>query len=123
MNGNRSRMYSDLSPARRSLVNAMSSLGFGRIEGVTVTGREPCTESVGQVVEDVKIGLPKAIRRGDADFELKGQVQHLFSIFDSLVDGYLDRIEVRDGLPVHVAILHKGVDLDSLPRKVSRTAR
>ncbi len=96
---------SSLSPARRSLVELMQRVNFGRIEGLVIRGGEPVLEDLGtRVVLEVKFGgengpRPEAAAAAAADFALKRQVVELFGHFDRLGDGRIEVLTVKHGLP------------------------
>lgn len=98
-------MKSELSPARRRLVEKMQGLNHGRIEWVPVRGGEPVLEPATRVVREFRTGKtngprPEAAR---ADFALKAEVIEFFDWLDSVGDGVIERIDVREGLPCGMA--------------------
>jgi hypothetical protein len=92
---------SGLSAARRRLVELFQRINFGRVKNLTVRNGEPTFDPPPRVVTEVKFAAENGPRseRCAGDFALKAQVIELFAAFDSLGDGVIDVIEVKNGLP------------------------
>ena len=92
-----------LSPGRRSLVELMQRVNFGRIEGLTVCRGEPVFDDAAppRVVLEVKFGADNGPRREAAipDFALKQQVVDLFAHLDRFRDARIEALTVKHGLP------------------------
>jgi hypothetical protein len=99
MSGN--AMKSDLSVARRRLVELMQRLDFGTVEGLRVQAGEPVFDPPPRVVRDVKFGPESAPRpaRGGEDYALKSQVVDLLRLLDEVGSGTIESITVLHGLP------------------------
>ena len=97
---------SSLSPARQRLVELMSEIGFGRIEGLPVRAGEPVLNASLRVFREVSFGkgqMPRTRPVSD-DFALKQEVLDLFSHLDGIGDGRVSKLELRHGLPVRLHI-------------------
>jgi hypothetical protein len=91
---------SELSDANRRLVELMSEVGFGTVEGLQVRGGEPAFCPPPKVTVVLKLdgdGEPPV--RASADVALKAPVVRLLRQLDRLGDGTVLSIEVRHGLP------------------------
>lgn len=100
------RLKSDLSEARRRLVESMQRINFGRIEQLTVVSGNPMLESAAKVVSTHKLkgaNVPR-VELNAPDFLLKQEVSELFRILDELEDGLIALIEVKHGLPFLVEV-------------------
>lgn len=100
------RTKSALSPKRRSLVELMSSIGFGRIENLTVVSGEPDLSPLPKITREIKLGCASCPRPEMAleDFVLRAQVVDLFWHLDQVGTGQLDVLEIKDGLPFRVFV-------------------
>jgi len=97
---------SDLSPARRRLVEGMQDLGFGRYKHLVVVNGDPLFNPAPRRYQDRRLTGPNRRRQEVqlADFVLKEQVVHLFEEFDALRNGVIAVLEVRDGLPYNMTL-------------------
>jgi len=96
----------DLSPAQRRLLELMQHIGFGHIERLAVRGGEPVFDPPPRVVRKVKIGgengpRPEAV---STDFCLKREVLELFEHLAELVNGTVQRLEVKAGVPFSLEV-------------------
>jgi len=91
---------SQLSPARRWLVEQMQILGYGRIKHLVVSNREPVVNPPPKLCPRRKLTGPRQRPREIpcGDFILKEQVVNLFDELDSMSSGVI-AVDVRDGLP------------------------
>ena len=92
---------SNVSAARRRLIELMQQINFGRIEGLFVRNGEPALDPPPKVFLEVKFGgengpRPEAIV---GDFALKAQVVELLNHFDRLKDARIDVLTIKHGLP------------------------
>ena len=96
---------SSLSTALRQLLETMQRLGFGRIEGLTIQGGEPCFHPPPKIIKEIKMGAENGPRPELTydDFNLKSQVAELFSHLSHLSDGSVV-IEVKHGLPFRLVV-------------------
>ncbi len=94
-------MKTDLSPARRRLVEKMQRLNFGRIEGLHVRSGEPAFDPPPRIIRSVKLGGDNGPRHEATkdDFMMKTAVRELFDILNQIGDGVVECIDVRHGLP------------------------
>jgi hypothetical protein len=92
---------SDLSPARRRLVELFQSLHFGRIEGLVVRGGEPILDPPTRIFRERKFAGESGPRpKGRlADFVLSEQHLALLCWLDEIRDGVVAKVVVKDGLP------------------------
>jgi hypothetical protein len=95
-----------LSADRGRLLALMQSINFGHIEGLDVRSGEPILDPLPRVVRELKFGGDNAPRseRDIQDFLLKSQVVELFKEFDRLVNGRVELLEVKHGLPFRMFI-------------------
>jgi hypothetical protein len=100
---NSPRRLSDLSPARRRLVELMQSLHYGRIESLAVRAGEPIFNPPPVATREVKFGADAPPERG-GDFLLKAQVVELLARLARLGDGTVPLIEVKGGLPFRMLL-------------------
>ena len=98
---NSSTTKGTLSPQRRRLVERMQCLHFGQIVDLCIRDGQPVLDPPPRLVHDRKLGSEPLARPSFAgeDFLLKEQVVALFDYFDRIVDGVIDSIEVKHGLP------------------------
>jgi hypothetical protein len=97
---------SDLSPARRHLIELLQELNFGRIEGLRVCHGEPVFEPPPRVIREHKFGGesgPHPRLQAD-DFLLKEQVVDLCRQLDAIGDGVIAVLEVKHGLPFRMLV-------------------
>lgn len=102
---------SDLSPARRRLVELMQQINYGQIEGLEVRGGEPVFDPRPGVRYEVKLGAKDSAPRPESaaqDFHLKPALVALFERFDELVDVKIERVEVQGGLPFKLVYCAEG---------------
>jgi len=92
---------SDLTPARRWLVENMQEIGFGRIKQLVIGNGQPLKRPPPRMYRDHRLTGGNCRRREAQilDFILKDQVVHLFEEFDRIGNGVISSLEVRDGLP------------------------
>jgi hypothetical protein len=102
---------SDLTAARRWLVENMQKIGYGRIKHLVIVNGQPLTDPPPRMYRDHRLTGPNSRRREEQlpDFILKEQVVKLFEEFDRIGSGVIARLEVRDGLPY-------GMTLEQLAR-------
>lgn len=93
--------FKRLTPARRQFVRMMQAINYGEVRHLAIRDGQPVMEPAPVVVRAVKFGAENGARRETAteDFALKAQVVELFSEFDRLGTGEVERIEVKGGLP------------------------
>lgn len=97
---------SDLSPARRRLVEVMQDVNFGRIQNLHVVDGEPVFVPPTRVVREIKLGGENGPRpEADfADFTLKSQVVDLFHHFELLGEGVVEVLDIKHGLPFRMTV-------------------
>jgi hypothetical protein len=95
-----------LSPKRQRLVEVMQSVGFGRIEHLSVRSGEPTFEPRPTVIRHIKLGADSALRPETAlnDFQLKGEVREMFEHLTRIGNGSVRCIEVKYGLPFSMTL-------------------
>jgi hypothetical protein len=95
---------SELSSARRRLVQAMQAIGFGRVRGLRVRAGEPVLSGEARIEREVRVGLPTGARheRELRDLEFKAAHRDLFALLSEAGDAVVECLEVRDGLPYRV---------------------
>jgi hypothetical protein len=104
--------FSQLSGPRQALVRLCQALNFGSVYSLDVRGGDPVLDSKPLVLYDLKLDADEGPRPEMAagDFELSQEVRRLLVKLDELQDGWIERIEVRAGIPRRMAVeaFHKG---------------
>jgi len=79
-------------------------MGFGKIVGLTVCGREPVFGPGTEVLSDVKLNTAEISRPelGMRDFVLRDEMVRLFAELDSICNGVIEQLEIREGIPVRM---------------------
>jgi len=97
----RTQTKSSLSPARKSLLELMQKINFGRIEGLLIDDGEPVLNSSFRIVRKIRFGAENCPRREFKanDFVLKTQVVDFFIQLEHLKNGTVNGLEIKDGLP------------------------
>ena len=94
-----------LPPCRR-LVALLTSIGFGRIEQLTIRGGEPIFDDALRVIRTIKIaGTRQPALRPDGDPALRREPLDLIALIQRVGDGVLSRIEIAHGLPLFVEVV------------------
>jgi len=94
---------SQVSPARKWLIETMQRLGYGRIKHLIIVNREPITNPPPKICPRRKLFGPRhhpGTIPSD-DFILREHVVNLFNELDTMVNGII-AIDVRDGLPCDI---------------------
>jgi hypothetical protein len=96
--------FSDLSPARRTLVRLCQSLNYGQIQDIRVQDGDPVLDAAPEVLIELKLDADETSRPELelADFELRDEVCRLMARLDELKNGTIGCIEVRAGIPRRV---------------------
>ena len=94
-------LKSDLTPARKRLIELAQRVNFGRIENLCVREGEPVFDPPPRVIRSVKLGGDNGLRReaSKEDFSIKAKVIELFDILDQIGNGVIERIDIAEGLP------------------------
>ena len=97
---------SQLSPARQQLVRLCQALNFGAIRSLEVRGGQPIFEPAPVVVYDWKLegDDPARLELNAADFDLRSEVCRMLAKLDQVGNGWIERIDVRAGLPRRMLI-------------------
>jgi len=93
--------FSDLSPARQTLVRLCQDVNFGQILNLQVANAEPIWDPAPTVLSEVRLDIEE-VPRPEAelpDFKLSSEIMRLMFQFDQLKDGRIEKIEVRGGVP------------------------
>ncbi len=92
---------SQLSESRRTLVRLLQTINFGYIEDLDIRGGEPVLAPAPNVVIEVKLDTDDNGRSEStlADYELRSEVVRLMGQLDIVRDGWIQRIDVRFGVP------------------------
>ncbi len=95
-----------LGASSRKLVDLMSEINYGRIEGLVIAEGEPVFDPPPRVVRKIKLGADNGPRRQDSakDFPLKEKVSRLLDHIFDLHDGTIILLEVQAGLPFSMEI-------------------
>ena len=99
----------EISAPQRRLLELMQDINFGRIEGLVVKDGEPVFDSPPRVVREIKLGGENGPRRelGLDNYAMKSQAVEFFTHLDHLVNGTVETIEVKHGLPFLIRIEEK----------------
>jgi len=97
---------SQLSAARRRLLETISKLNFGRIENLVIQNGQPVFDPPPSILRDVKFGAENGPHAKSAlsDFSLKSRLLDLFSQLDALESGVVRSLEVKHGLPFSMIV-------------------
>jgi hypothetical protein len=93
---------SELSLARRCLVELMQEVNFGQIENLLIRAGEPTFDPRPRVVREIKLCAAEngpRPERAAGDFRLKEQLVELFQRLDALGDATIECLEIKHGLP------------------------
>ena len=95
-----------LSPVRRRLLKLFQQLNFGRLESLVIRNGEPVLDPLPRRQFEIKFAGENGPRPelDVADFLLKRQVVELFEFFDQLLDGVIDVLEIKHGLPFRMIV-------------------
>lgn len=102
------RTKTDLSPARRRLVNLFLRINFGRIEDLIVRDGEPVFDPATRVIREVKMaGGDNGMRSEllDDNYALRPQHLELMRVLDEVRDGTIPKLECKHGVPFYGEVL------------------
>ena len=93
--------FSELTPERQQLLRTCQQINFGYLENLLVRNKEPVfADTPPSILVDIKLDLdPVGIRSAAADFELRAEFCRLMCLLDTLVNGRISKIEIRNGVP------------------------
>ncbi len=93
--------FSDLSTPRQSFLRQCQRLGFGTVRGLDVRDGEPAFGPNTELLVDLKLDVDDTQRpeQNLNDFALRDEVRRLFRVLDTLRNGTIEHIEVREGIP------------------------
>jgi len=103
----------------------MQAVNFGRIENLQVRGGEPVLDSRLRVYREIKFCGDNAPRpeTGSQNFVLKAEVLDLLNELTALVDGTIESLVVRHGLPftasIEAGLSHAPETVSAIPREES----
>ena len=100
---------SDLTPAMWRFIIEMQRIRFGRIEGLTVRQGSPVFDPPPCIYRVVKLNDSGGdrVRINAEAIAQRAQVQNMISQFETIGDGVIDCLEIRDGLPLYMTIQEK----------------
>ena len=100
-----------LSAERRSLLEQMQALNFGRILNIQVHEGEPRITPMTKVERLVRFGGNNHARPEGAldDFTLKDKVVELFDAIERMGDGLILKLEIKHGLPFDMTVEEQAV--------------
>jgi hypothetical protein len=94
-----------LSAARQRLVRTMQLVGFGTIENLRISNRQPIWTDQVVVRRTIRLGTPAVPSPVDpASFTLKATVVELMELLDVLESGEIEALHIRHGLPTELTI-------------------
>ena len=98
--------FAHLSPQRQALVRLFQSIEFGHVLDLQVRDREPVFNPPPRLLLEIKLDTSRKSRPEleTADFELCDEVRSLLDRVDQMETGFVQRIEVRAGIPRRVLI-------------------
>jgi hypothetical protein len=93
--------YSQLSPARQTLVRLCQDVKFGQILDLLVSNAEPIWDPGPTTLSEVRLDIEEIPRPESKlpDFRLSSEILRLMRQLDQIKDGKIERIEVREGIP------------------------
>ena len=85
----------------RQLVDAMSRIQYGRIEGLKIERGRPSLAPRPRIIRGIRFGAGSSpeVKVVSPDYELKGAVVELIRHIRSIELGQIPVLHVRDGLP------------------------
>jgi hypothetical protein len=103
---NEPRTKSSLSPQRKTLIEMMQRLNFGRLENLRIEDGEPIVDAAVRIVQEIKIGGANGPRPElqQSDFVLRAEAIELFDHLDQLGSARIALLQVRAGLPCRIVI-------------------
>jgi hypothetical protein len=106
-----SLMKTELTEARRRLVELMQWLNFGRIEGLQISGGQPVFQPLPRVIREYKLAGENGprVELTAIDFALKSQVIDLFHHFDELANTTIEVLEIKHGLPFRMLVTEPAI--------------
>ena len=102
--------FSQLSPARQTLVRLFQSINYGHIQNLTVEDQEPLLGNASPVaLADIRLDVedPPRVELDVVDFILCAEVTRLLALFDKIQNANISKIEVRAGIPRRIKIEHQ----------------
>ncbi len=95
-----------LTAQRRSLLEQMQALNFGRILNIQVREGAPLFTPMTRIERQVRFGGDNHPRpeSGLDDFELKDKVVDLFEVIERMGDGLILKLEIKGGLPFDMTV-------------------
>jgi hypothetical protein len=93
---------SQLSPARRRLVESLCRLDYGQVQNLVLQAGEPVLDPPPAMIREWKPGKTQRTVAPEGDFALKAEWIDLLRLMDEMPDGVICRIEVQAGLPYRV---------------------
>ena len=96
----------ELTALRRSLLEQMQTLNFGRILNIQVREGEPRITPMTKVERLVRFGGNNHARPEIVldDFTLKDKVVELFDAIERMGDGLILKLEIKHGLPFDMTV-------------------
>jgi hypothetical protein len=97
---------SQLTPARRAIVELLQRINFGIIHNLKVENRQPVLNPEPTVIREIKLAAENGPRSEyhTPNFRLKPQWIELFELFDSLGTGVIESLEFKNGIPFKVMV-------------------
>jgi hypothetical protein len=95
------QQYSQLSPARQTLVRVCQDVKFGQILDLLLRNAEPIWDPGPTILAEVRLDIEETPRPEGKlpDFKLSDEIRRLMRQLDQIKDGKIAKIEIRDGLP------------------------
>ena len=98
-----------LSLAKRRLLKVMREVGHGRVEAFSIHHGEPRLDPAPRVVYELRVpGTGATSRPRSEGGPLQAAVEELFRLFTRIGSAWVERLEVRDGLPFRIAVEERG---------------
>lgn len=97
---------STISQPRRELLRLIESIGFGRIENLTIRSGDPVLDPMPDICHDRKFGMGAGAkdRRIRDTGVMKNHVKDFLSDLDSFKDATVLYLDIQDGLPSKMRI-------------------
>jgi hypothetical protein len=96
--------FSELSAPRQILIRACQQVVFGAIRNLELRDQEPIFGPTTEIVFDIKLDIDELPRpeQNLTDFAISEEIRRLISKLDAWVDGTIEHVEVRAGVPRRV---------------------
>jgi hypothetical protein len=106
---------STLPRSSQRLIELMSAISFGRIEGLAVRNGQPVLDPPPRIIRERLLGSAGKSSCSPPpadDFLIRSQVSELFSTLAQIGNGVVQALEIRHGLPFRLTTVEHGSGLE-----------